>query len=88
MRKNTEVAKRKMQNEWETRQRYCPNCGTLGLGYGDGNNRFKFECSKCSLVSILTIKTRRSSATEEYLPKYIARLQELRNMYSEEVMDI
>lgn len=77
-----------MQNEWMTRRRYCPNCGALGLGYGDGNNRFKFECPKCSLVSVLTIKTRRSSTAEEYLPKYMDRLQELRDIYSEEVMDI
>ena len=75
-----------MKNNWEPRPRYCPNCGTLGVGYGDGDKQFRFHCERCSLISVLTIKTRRSSTVEEYFPKYMNGLiKAYRNSVEEEL---
>ena len=77
-----------MQNDWMTRQRYCTNCGTLGICYGVGENRLRFKCSKCLLESFIVIKNRRNSSVEEYLPRYVSMLQELGEYSPEEEMGL
>lgn len=55
-------------------ERYCPNCGIINRGFKGEDGRIRMECPRCGLVSVITLKTRRHSSTEEYLSKYAARL--------------
>ena len=70
-----------MDKEFNVRKRYCPNCNTLLFGYMGDDGIIKMECNCCGLVSVITIKNRRHSTVEEYLPRYMERLSELSGGY-------
>lgn len=63
-----------MENGREIFERYCPNCGIINTGMKGEDGRIRMECPRCGLVSVITLKNRRHSTTEEYLSRYAARL--------------
>ena len=75
--KKEEDKYRMLELERTLYQRYCPNCSTKVFGYRERDGRIKMKCNRCGLVSVITIKNRRHSITEEYLPRYMERLNEI-----------
>lgn len=33
---------------WTAVQMYCPNCGTLNVGYQAQEGKYRFRCKRCS----------------------------------------
>ena len=60
---------KKENNYWRTSQIYCPNCGTLNIGYMDDLGNSKFQCRRCSLVIVRSYKSRRKDIIELLVPK-------------------
>ena len=49
---------------WTAYQMYCPNCGTLSVGYKDAEGKCHFQCERCSVVMIRSNKSRRQDLIE------------------------
>lgn len=60
----------KMENEYVTVRRYCPNCGCIQDGYPLEAERIQFDCPQCKLISVVVRMNRRNSTVQEHLPKY------------------
>ena len=48
---------------------YCNNCGQLNYGLQRNDGKIKYECKKCKMVFVRTIKNRRHQTIEIYAPK-------------------
>ncbi len=64
----------KESNAWTVVKIYCPNCGTLNVGYQDENGRHRFQCKYCGVVMVRSYKNRRHDLIEVTLPKDADRL--------------
>ena len=58
-----------VSNEWTPMPMYCPNCGTINIGYQNKECKIRYECKKCKVVLFRTRKTRRKDVIEVYAPK-------------------
>ena len=47
-----------MEN-WKPYPMYCNSCGHINYGFQDKNGKIKYECRKCRLVYVRTMKNRR-----------------------------
>lgn len=47
---------------------YCPQCGTLNIGYEDENGKICYECKnpRCRLVFVRIPKSRRHESVDLY----------------------
>ena len=59
-----------MENGLTVVRRYCPNCGCIQNGYPLEDDRLRFDCPQCKLISVVVRMNRRNSTVQEYLPKY------------------
>ena len=59
---------------WATVQMYCPNCGTLNVGYEDSNGKHRFQCKRCAVVMVRSYKNRRHDLIELTVPQEKGRL--------------
>ena len=41
---------KKEMGSWTAVQMYCPNCGTLNVGYKDQEGKYRFRCKRCTVV--------------------------------------
>ncbi len=64
----------KKKSSWTVVQMYCPNCGTLNVGYKDQNERYRFRCKRCEVVMVRSYKNRRQDLIEITVPKGADRL--------------
>lgn len=55
--------------EWTPLPMFCNNCGHLNYGFKNKEDKIKYECKKCKLVYVRTIKNRRHQVVELYAPK-------------------
>ena len=54
---------------WTVVQMYCPNCGTLNVGYTNEDGRSRFQCQRCQIIMVRSYKNRRHDLIEVMLPK-------------------
>lgn len=62
------------KNTWTVVQMYCPNCGTLNVGYKDQEGRNHFQCKKCTVVMVRSYKNRRHDIIELTIPQGLDRV--------------
>ena len=55
--------------QWTPLPMYCNNCGHLNYGLQRNDGKIKYECNKCRMVFVRTIKNRRHQTLEIYTPK-------------------
>lgn len=67
------VKNEKKDSYWIPKQMYCPNCGTLSIGYQQGELT-EFECSRCLTVFVRSYKNRRQDLLLITIPKGKVRL--------------
>lgn len=61
-------------NTWTVVQMYCPNCGTLSIGYRDQNGKHRFQCKRCGVAMVRSHKSRRQDLIEVTIPRDADRL--------------
>ena len=61
-------------NAWTAVQMYCPNCGTMSVGYKDEEGKCHFQCERCSVVMVRSYKNRRHDLIEITVPQGRERL--------------
>ena len=49
---------------WTEVQMFCPNCGTLNVGYKDQEGKYRFRCKRCGVVMLRSYKNRRQDVIE------------------------
>ena len=59
---------KKEMGSWTAVQMYCPNCGTLNVGYKDQEGKYRFRCKRCTVVLLRSYKNRRQDVIEITLP--------------------
>ena len=64
----------KEMGSWTAVQMYCPNCGTLNVGYKDQEGKYRVRCKRCTVVLLRSYKNRRQDVIEVTLPKGSNRL--------------
>lgn len=64
----------KKNGSWNMVQMYCPNCGTLNVGYKGKDGKHCFRCQQCAVVMIRSYKNRRQDLIEVTVPKGTDRL--------------
>lgn len=55
--------------DWTPLPMHCNNCGYLNYGLQNKEGKIKYECKRCRLTYVRTIKTRRYQIVELYAPK-------------------
>lgn len=58
---------------WISKQMYCPNCGTLSVGY-QREGLTEFECGRCLTMFVRSYKNRRQDLLLITIPKGTVRL--------------
>ena len=58
---------------WIPKQMYCPNCGTLSVGY-QREELTEFECGRCLTMFVRSYKNRRQDLLLITMPKGTVRL--------------
>ena len=71
-RSNT-VKNEKKDSYWIPKQMYCPNCGTLSIGY-QREGLTEFECGRCLTMFVRSYKNRRQDLLLITIPKGKVRL--------------
>lgn len=64
----------KEMGSWTAVQMYCPNCGTLNVGYKNQEGKYRVRCKRCTVVLLRSYKNRRQDVIEITLPKGTDRL--------------
>ena len=56
-------------DDWIPFSWHCANCGAIVTGYKNANGDIKVECSRCHVVMVRKIKSRRHDTFDMYAPK-------------------
>ena len=59
-----------MRNEWMQTTRICPNCGEKIKGYRNKDGLLKLDCTKCHIVMVSKIMSRRHERLDVYAPPH------------------
>ena len=57
-----------MGESWDEIPMFCPNCGHLNHGYRNRENTIRYECTRCKVVLVRTVKGRRHDTIDLYAP--------------------
>jgi lysyl-tRNA synthetase class I len=55
--------------KWVPVPMFCSNCGQLNYGYRNDEEKIRYECRRCSAVSVRIQKGHRHDTIELYAPE-------------------
>ena len=72
-RRKEKYCEKRKDSYWIPKQMYCPNCGTLSVGY-QREELTEFECGRCLTMFVRSYKNRRQDVLLITIPKGTVRL--------------